>query len=432
MQETQRLQRASRNLLFFTGSEFIGTIGAYVYMFGIGLFVLGLTGSAASFAMTILCAMVPRIILAPIAGYVVDHLPKKLVVVLSHSLSTLTMIIILSYTLIYGLSLPVIYFTAALLAVFSTFAGIGLTSAIANFVDEARIQRAVSLTQSSTSTAKILGPVLGGVMFGFFSIEVFLLFHAVAYGITTLLEASIHFKLYYKSGTEEAVGAVKKGIWGGIKEGAVYVKNHKILFPIMTVALWVNFFFIASLVGIPFIVIKVLSGTSQQLGFIEAMIGVGTLVTSIFIATRPEVRRPIKTIRGGLLALSVIFGLMAVPLLISMPNWGFVSFFMAIGFAMGLLMVIINTPIMVLIQKTTPENYRGRVFGLLEMVASGISPLGLILYGFLYDVINPQWIILVSASLLFLVTLYGLRPSRVNDEEIEETAFEQPPIAESV
>lgn len=431
MQETQRLQRASRNLIFFTGSEFIGTIGAHVYMFGIGLFVLGLTGSAASFAMTMLCAMVPRIILSPIAGYVVDHLSKKLVVVLSHSLSTITMITILSYTLINGLSLPIIYFTSALLAVFSTFAGIGLTSAIANFVDEARIQRAVLLTQSSTSTAAILGPVLGGVMFGFFSIEVFLLFHAVAYGITTLLEASIHFKLYYTD-TGEAVVEPKKGIWGGIKEGAVYVKNHKILFAIMTVALWVNFFFIASLVGLPFIVIKVLSGTSQQLGFIEAMIGVGTLVTSIFLATRPEVRRPIKTIRGGLLALSLVFGLMAVPLLIGMPNWGFVSFFMAIGFATGLLMVIINTPVMVILQKTTPENYRGRVFGLFEMMATGISPLGLILYGFLYDIINPQWIILVSASLLFLVTLYGVRPSRVKDEEVEEIAVEKQPIAESI
>ncbi|MGD7042934.1 MFS transporter [Jeotgalibacillus proteolyticus] len=419
MSETQRIKRATRNLFLFTGSEFVGTIGAHIYMFGIGLFVLGLTGSASSFAITMLCSMIPRIIFSPIAGHILDRLPKKPVVVASHALMTVTMAIVLIYTLLNGLSLPVIYLTSAFLSVFATFSGIGLTAAIANFIDEPRIQRAVSLTQSSTSLASILGPILGGVMYGYFSIEVFLLCHAAAYGIATILEANIHFTLFKKPAAEENASlANNHSMFSSIKDGAIYVKNHHVLFAIMTVALWVNFFFMAMAVGLPFIIIEVLQASSQQLGLIEAMLGVGTLLTSIFIATRPEFKKPIRTIRGGLLSLGIMFALIAVPLLVSMPDFGFVGFYMATGFMIGLLMVIINTPIMVIIQKTTPESYRGRVFGLLEMLATGISPIGLVLYGFLYDVVSPQWIILASAGMLFSVTLYGLRASRIKDQPL--------------
>ncbi|MDG5471128.1 MFS transporter [Jeotgalibacillus sp. ET6] len=420
MTETQRIKRATRNLYLFTGSEFVGTIGAHIYMFGIGLFVLGLTGSASSFALTMLCSMIPRIIFSPIAGHILDRLPKKPVVVASHALMTVTMAIVFIYTLLNGLSLPVIYFTSAFLSVFATFSGIGLTAAIANFIDEPRIQRAVSLTQSSTSLASILGPILGGVMYGYFSIEVFLLCHAVAYGVVAILEANIHFTLFKKPAAEKENASLttNQSMFSSIKDGAVYVKNHHVLFSIMTVALWVNFFFMAMTVGLPFIIIEVLQASSQQLGLIEAMLGVGTLLTSVFIATRPEFKKPIRTIRGGLLSLGIIFALIAVPLLISMPDFGFVGFYMATGFMMGLLMVMINTPIMVILQKTTPESYRGRVFGLLEMLATGISPIGLVLYGFLYDVVSPQWIILASAGMLFSVTLYGLRGSRVKDEPL--------------
>ncbi|TDL31779.1 MFS transporter [Jeotgalibacillus sp. S-D1] len=418
MTDLQKQKRATRNLFFFTGSEFIGTIGAQIYAFGIGLFVLALTGSAASFAITMLCSMLPRILLSPIAGHILDQMPKKIIVVTSHALMTLTMVIALVFTLSNGLSLPVIYITSACLAIFSTFSGIGLTAAIANFVDEPRIQRAVSLTQSSTSLSAILGPVLGGVLFGIVSIEVFLLLNAITYAAATILEANIHFTLYHKDEPSELPPPEDRSMIGSIKEGMRYVKNHPVLFAVMTVALWVNFFFMAMIVGLPFIVIEVLQASSKQLGLIEAMLGVGTLLTSIYISTRPDVKKPIRTVKNALFLLGVMFGLMAVPLLFTMPNLAFVGFYMTMALTMGLLIVLINTPILVIMQKTTPERYRGRVFGLLEMLASGISPAGVILFGILYDIISPQFIILPSAALLILVTLYGLRTSRVRDEAV--------------
>ncbi|WP_223699981.1 MFS transporter [Sutcliffiella deserti] len=424
MNDQQRLLKATRNMFFFTGGEFIGTIGAHIYMFGISFFVLTLTGSASSFALTILCSMVPRIILSPIAGHVVDRLPRKHVVIVSHAMMTVTMLLVFLYTLSFGLNLPVIYITAVILAIFSTFAGIGLTAAIPNFVDDARIQRAVSLTQSSTSLAGILGPVLGGVMYGFFSIEAFLLIHAIAYATALLCEINIDFTLYKKE--EPATENHKdEPLIDSLKAGASYVKGHRVLLPIMLVALWINFFFMAAIVGLPYIIIELLEGTSKQLGLIEAMIGLGTLVLSVYISTRKEFQKPIRMMRYGMISIGLLFAFLALPLLIPMGSPGFVFYYMALNFLFGASMIIINTPIMVLMQKTTPEHFRGRVFGLLEMVASGISPIGLVLFGFLYDFVSPSVIILISAGLLIMVTIIGLRPSKVDDEIVTAEVVEE-------
>ncbi|KIL43523.1 hypothetical protein KP77_32290 [Jeotgalibacillus alimentarius] len=426
MTDQQRLQKATRNMFFFTGGEFIGTIGAQIYLFGISFFVLTLTGSASSFALTILCSMVPRIILSPIAGHVLDRLPRKQVVIVSHALMTAMMLSVFFYTMFFGLNLPVIYITAAFLAAFSTFAGLGLTASIANFVDEARIQRAISLTQSSTSLAAILGPVLGGLMYGFLSIEAFFLIHALAYATALICEINIDFSLYKRES-----GDVQKDepMLASLKAGAIYVKEHRILLPIMLVALWVNFFFMGSVVGLPYITIEVLGATSDQFGLIEAMFGVGTLVLSIYISTRKDFKKPIRTMRFGMLSIGLLFALLALPLLVTMGSPGFIIFYMILGFTFGGTMMIINTPIMVLMQKTTPEHYRGRVFGLLEMVASGISPIGLVLFGFLYDIASPSLIILVTAGLLAAVTVIGLRPSKVDDEVAADEVIKEDTVA---
>ena len=62
-------------------------------------------------------------------------------------------------------------------------------------------------------------------------------------------------------------------------------------------------------------------------------------------------------------------------------------------------------------QQTIEEAYKGRVFGLLETMSMGLMPFGMILFGFLFDAVKPEWIMLTCGLLLLVVILYFLRPS---------------------
>lgn len=77
MNEAGKIKQATYHLYTFTISKLISTFGSSVYAFGISLYVLALTGSAASFAVNLICSILPRTVFAPFAGYVADNYPKK-------------------------------------------------------------------------------------------------------------------------------------------------------------------------------------------------------------------------------------------------------------------------------------------------------------------------------------------------------------------
>jgi MFS transporter, DHA3 family, macrolide efflux protein len=66
---------------------------------------------------------------------------------------------------------------------------------------------------------------------------------------------------------------------------------------------------------------------------------------------------------------------------------------------------------MVWMQKMIDDDYKGRVFSILETMAMALMPLGMVLYGFLYDIWPAQWILIGSSALLIGVVLVLARPS---------------------
>lgn len=110
----------------------------------------------------------------------------------------------------------------------------------------------------------------------------------------------------------------------------------------------------------------------------------------------------------GLLVMSV-----ALPLIIPMGYTVMVGFYLAVMFSFGATVIIVNTPIMVLMQKKIDDDYKGRVFSILETIAMALMPLGMVIYGFLYDLFAAEWILTVSGFLLIFVVLILARPSVV-------------------
>ncbi len=68
-------------------------------------------------------------------------------------------------------------------------------------------------------------------------------------------------------------------------------------------------------------------------------------------------------------------------------------------------MIIVNTPMQVMMQKMIDDDYKGRVFSILETMAMALMPLGVVIYGFLYDIFPAEWILIVSSLLLIGVVL---------------------------
>lgn len=413
MTQTASIRKATYHLYTFTISKLISTFGNSVYTFGISLYVLALTGSAANFAINLIFSILPRTVLAPFAGYAADKYSKKTIVIVSQLASAVAVGALLLYSASAGLSLPAIYTTTALLSVSSMFASVTFSASIANLIDPDRIQKAIGFNQSALSIAAIGGPVVGGMLFGFVSMNVFLVIQIVGYLLALLLEATMNFNLF--STKAEAADEDKTSMWQSMREGAVYLKTNRVIMVIISTAVGLNFFFSALMIGLPFIAVQQMKVEAVHFGFIEAMIAVGMLLASIYFSLRKEVAYPLLFSKRALFIMSIILAGLALPLLLEMSYLANVVYFIFLMFAFGISNVFVNTPIGVMMQKDVAEEYRGRVFGILESMAMAMMPLGFLLFGLLYDSIPAEYVVLGSSLCLIGLVAYMIRPGIIRE-----------------
>lgn len=348
--------------------------------------------------------------MAPFAGYVADNYSKKVIVIVSQLLSVLAVVGLLLVEWTAGLSLPAIYTTTAILSISSMFTSVTFSSSIANLIDPDRIQRAMGFNQSAISIAAVGGPVVGGILFGFVSMSVFLLIQVVAYTLAVLLESTMNFRLFTNrtyAQNDEANNSILKEM----KEGFLYLKSNRIIMVIVTTAVGINFFFSSLMIGLPFIAVQQLKVEATHFGMIEAMIAIGMLIASVYFSISKEVKFPLLVAKRGILTMSVLLAGMGVPLIVSMSYDVVVGYFILLMFVFGISNVIVNTPIGVMMQKDVAEEYRGRVFGILESMAMAMMPLGYLLFGLLYDILPAQYIVGASSVCLIVLTSYLMRPS---------------------
>lgn len=403
-QNDPRVKIATRNIILMMIGKMTSLLGSGIYTFAMGLYVLKTTGSGMGFALTLICGSIPRMICGPIAGAVADRVNRRWLVIGADVLSSLTMFIMFFLSTTFGLSLVFIYVSAALLSICASFYSVAFTASIPTLVDTTRIQQVSSLNQTATSLSTILGPIIGGMVFGFFSMKFFFLLNGITFFLATLIQLFIVFDLY-KVQTEQE----KSHFLMSIKEGFLYVKEQNNIYMMLKLVLWINFFASALSVALPYIIVQSLQLSSQQLGVIEGMLAVGMLLASIVLSVRKETKDVFRSIRTGLFILSGLYVCTAIPLLISIPETMSFIYYILFMLFCGMTILFINIPLQVYVQKTTNPQYLGRVFGLIETIATAIAPLGTILYGFLLDTIPTSTVMMVSGVGLLVVVFFGTK-----------------------
>ncbi|MDA2381169.1 MFS transporter [Bacillus cereus] len=403
-QNDSRMKIATRNIILMMIGKMTSLLGAGIYTFAMGLYVLKTTGSGMGFATTLICGSIPRLICGPIAGAVADRVNRKWLVIGTDLLSSLTMFIMFILATTFGPSLLFIYISAALLSICASFYSVALTSSIPSLVDEGRIQKASALNQTAASLSNILGPIIGGVVYGFFSIKSFFLLNSITFFLAVILQLFIVFDLYKKEMAES-----KEHFLTSIKEGFSYVKRQHEIYGLMKIAVGVNFFASALFVSLPYIIVQNLHQSSKQLGVVEGMLAVGMLIGAIALSVRKEVNNPFRSVYIGLFLFAGLSLCTVFPLVVTIPKVASFIYYIAFMMLTGISMMVVNIPMQVHLQKTTDPSYLGRVFGLLETISTAIAPLGMIVYGLLLDMLPTSIVMMTLGGGLLLVVLVGVK-----------------------
>lgn len=410
---------SNRNLWTFTISKIIATFGSSVYSFGISLYLLQLTGSSLNFSLNLFFGILPTILLSPFAGYLADRISRKKLVVSSQLLAIATVTLLFLLLQDGPVAPGYFYLSSSLLSISSMFISITINASIGNLVETASIQKAVSYNQSASSLSAIGGPVIGGMLYSFFSIQVFLIILIVASVIALMLDASLNFSLFKKHDDITDQNGKAESFWSSFVSGFKYANGKRLIMKILTIAVWINFFAAALQVGMPYIVVQELEMSSQTLGFVEAMLAAGMLIMALSFSRFKKTTA--KFIPFGLISLGVMLAIFVTPVLLPLPPVLQFIILATSTFMVGASLIFINNPIGVLMQTEIDDAYKGRVFSIMQAGATAMAPFGIIVYGVLFDYISPAIIMICSGGIIVLISLMmGRNIVESTVEELEE------------
>ena len=320
----------------------------------------------------------------------------------------------------------------ALLNVCSTFYSVAVSSSLLQLVNQDQIQRAGSLNQMASSAGNILAPVLGGILYAFLPLSVFTLMNGAAFLVSTIVTVLLIFRPETARAdavdAEADAGAAMEAAPAGAKPGTIrhmlaamrsdlsagfaYVRTNPAVSTLLKFVFWINFFMASLGVLLPYVVVQTLNLSSEQFGTIEAMEAVGVLLMSLIMSIRKQSKDHVRPLARGLYIMSVLLLAVALPLLFSFNNGVNFVYYMAVMLAIGVSIISVNIPLSVFMQTTIDEQYRGRVFGLVDTFAGAIVPLGMLIVGYLVDLV-PLWTLpVVSGVAVAVITFFGHRNLR--------------------
>ncbi|MFB6732483.1 MFS transporter [Bacillus mobilis] len=405
--ENKKRNQELRNICLYSIAKTVSIFGTSMYSFALGLYVLQITGSALNFAITLILGTIPMIVMNPFAGVIADKVNKKKLVVCMDLLSGCLLIAVYIVSSHYGLNLFIIYTTTFLMTVFTTFFGIGLEAAKPNIVSKERLMSINSISKIIDSVSLILGPMLGGIVFSVFDIKTFIIINGISFILSGIALLFIHFKLFECNINEEnskrRVNFIKD-----IKEGFSYLLEKESLKNTFHILISFNFFLgFAVTVPLPYIINTVLNLSSKQFGIIQGTFPVGMIIGAIVvkkITDRFSYSYLLKKLSSMLSVIMIFSGIPVLFKSLKVNDFVFVITYCVVMIFLGIIIALIDIPLIYFMQKEIPDEYRGRVLSIGLSLGKMMQPIALAISGLLLNYI-PAYSIPIAGGILYLIVI---------------------------
>jgi DHA3 family macrolide efflux protein-like MFS transporter len=167
-QEPQNVSPAAglRSFMIIWLGQLVSLTGSRLTGFAIGVWIYQTTGSATQFAMMTLAAILPGILLAPLAGTVVDRWDRRRLLIVSDAGAGVCTAILGLLIWMGWLEIWHVYVLVLLGSVFDSVQTPAFSASIPLLVGKKQLGRAAAMNQVSSATARIISPLLAGVLLG--------------------------------------------------------------------------------------------------------------------------------------------------------------------------------------------------------------------------------------------------------------------------
>lgn len=370
-----------RNFLLVWGGQAVSMQGDGLSMIATLWWIKEATGSPAAAATMMLGSVVPGVLLAPLAGAVIDRTDRRLVLMWSDIARGLVTAF-LAWGMAAGwLTVPLAVAAAVVSSVSGVFHGPALQAAVPSLVPQNLLNKANSLHQLADSTAQLVAPVLGGVVVATMGSGAALALDAATFGVAALsLAVAVIPQVARPAGA-------RPGLLQDMGAGFRYLRySQPMLFFMLCAFALVNFALMPVGPLLPFLVDQRLGLDARGFGLLSPALPVGMMIGAVAIGNwGGRLRRGLGVIYG---ITGIGFGVALLALATGLPAaWGAMAL-------MGLCLAFGQVSSNGLFQVRVAPEMLGRAFAARRAMSMATAPLALLLTAVLSRELAPHVILL--------------------------------------
>ena len=401
------MENWKKKFIIIWSGQLFSILSSSVAQFAVVLWISLETGSAEVLSLATIAALVPQIVLGPLAGVYVDRWNRKWTMILADSFVAICSALIAILFYLDVIELWQIYILIMLRSVGSAFHSPAMKSSIPLLAPQSELTRIASVNQTIQAICNIFGPVLGASLIMYTNMSVIMLLDVVGALIacTTLLFVVI-------PNPEKQKQEVKNNVVRDMKDGFQIIRSIRGLSWVMVMEVLITFCVMPIVALLPLMTLKNFSGTAYQVSLIELLFGLGTLVGGILLGIwNPKIRK-VALINFSYITLGVCFAISGL-----LPASAFAIYGM-LSVVQGLVIPFYSGPFTALLQTLIPPSFLGRAFSLFDSISLLPSIIGLLATGLLADIIGIATIFVVCGVATIIIGIIAfLMPSIMNIEK---------------
>ncbi len=339
-----------REFRFYILARLFITIAVNFQAVCVGWQIYELTKDPWSLGLIGLTEAIPYILIALIAGYVVDHYSRKKIL----GVAVTALILSSAFLFYFSLNSEVLIERFGAIPIYGLIFLTGLARGFISPSMFALMSQLVpkniyanSSTWNSTvwEIGAVSGPALGGFIYGFHGINTAYLMNTVFFGLALLFFMLIASKPVIRPEIKEKLSA-------SLTAGLKFVFSNQIMVGALTLDLFAVFFG-GAVALLPFFADEILKVGPQGLGILRSAPAFGACIMAVVLAFNP-----VKEHAGRILMYAIAgFGLCIIGFALSTNVYLSLLFLMMSG-ALDNISVVVRTTI---VQLMTPDHMRGRV-----------------------------------------------------------------------
>lgn len=391
-----KLSSINRDIFLLWIGQLISHAGDAIYMIALPWLILELTGSKTTTSLIAVCAYLPAVLFSLPAGVIVDRFNRRTVMIFSDAARMITITGLVIYLLYDGVSPLVIGTIAFIVASFSTLFYPARDSLIPSLIPKQSLSSANAFISTSGQFAHLAGPVIAGVLITLVGLTHLFTLDAISF------TASMICILFIVQRKKETID--KKSPHPhlhDLKEGLNYViRKRSLAFLLLLTAVNNLFIMGPAMIGTPIFVREVLQMKFGAYATIEAFMAGGMIIGSIFVWRIGKNFNPSLVLFIGMIMDGLTYS--CLYFVHTYPGTKLLILIHGIGIPM---ITISRTTI---IQKVVPDQFRGRIFSMVNMSVIGLTAISSGLIGPFAEILPIGTIFLVIGIGAALCGIIGL------------------------